>query len=76
MRLLQAKQLAHALHVGFVHQAHVREVAFLLLRLFRQDVAFVSMFPFNFPCSGKSESFFGTGVSLHFRHFYYILNYN
>ena len=27
------------------------------------------MFSFDFTCSGKSESFFGTGISLHLRHF-------
>ncbi len=45
------------------------EVAFTFQALLRQNVALESVFVLDFPCSGKSESFFGTGISLVLSHF-------
>ena len=45
------------------------QVAFLFLGLLRQNVTLVSVFTLNFTGSGKSESFFSTGISLYFWHF-------
>jgi hypothetical protein len=45
------------------------QITFLLFRLFGQDVAFVSVFTLYFTGSGKSESFFSTGISFYLWHF-------
>lgn len=50
------------------------EVAFALQALLGQNVALEGVFAFDFPCSGKSESFFGTGISLDFWHVIDVLN--
>ena len=45
------------------------EVPLLLFGLFRENVAFVSVFSLDFSRSGKRKALFGTGVGLHFWHF-------
>ena len=45
------------------------QVAFLFLGLLRQNVTLVSVFTLNFTRSGKSESFFCTGISFYLWHF-------
>lgn len=44
------------------------KVSFLFGFLLGKDMALVSMFPFNFSCSGQRKPFLGTGMSLNFRH--------
>jgi len=46
----------------------VSKITLLFLRFFRQNVTFVSVFPFDFSCSGKGEPLFGTGISFNFWH--------
>ena len=67
--LLEGEERLHAVFVHFSDECEVVEVALLLLGLLSQNVAVVSMFSFDFSCSGKSESFFGTGISFNLRHF-------
>ena len=50
------------------------KVSFTLIALLCQNVAVISMLSLEFTRSGKSESFFGTGISLCFRHFVETLN--
>jgi hypothetical protein len=59
----------YALSISRINDSSVSQVAFLFQRLLGQDVAFESVFPFDFSCSGKGEPLFGTGISLQFRHF-------
>jgi hypothetical protein len=54
----------------------MRQSPFLLRGLLRQNVTLESMFSLDFPCSGENESLFGTGISLHFRHFSFFKFYN
>ena len=65
----QAEELADVLEVRAVEDGELGEVALLLLGLLRQDVAVESVLSLDLPCSGKSESFFGTGISFNLRHF-------
>jgi hypothetical protein len=46
------------------------QVPFPFRFLFGKDVAFVSMFPLDFAGTGKSKSFLGSGLCLHFWHYY------
>ena len=69
MKLTEAEQFAYLLHIGAIHDGIVYQVSLLLLRLLRQNVTVISMLSFNLTCSGKSESFFSTGISLNFWHF-------
>ena len=69
LELLLHEEFANGVEVALVHHAHVSEVSLTLLALLSQDVTLVSMFSFNLPCSGKVESFFGTGISFNFWHF-------
>src|SRR5574344_1293035 len=54
------------------------KIPFLFFRLLSQNVTVIRMLSFNFTCSGKSKSFFRTGVSLNFWHlvklFFLIIN--
>ena len=52
-----------------MHQTGLRQIPLLLLGLLGQNMTLVSMFPLDFPCSGKGEPLFGTGISLNFWHF-------
>jgi hypothetical protein len=52
-----------------VNQTGVGKAQLLLLGFLRQDMTFESVFSFDFPCSGKGKPLFGTGISLHLRHF-------
>jgi len=52
-----------------VNQTGLCQISLLLFGLLRQDMTLISMFPFDFSCSGKGEPLFGTGISLHFWHF-------
>ena len=67
--LAEAEEFANLLHVRMVNDGHVVEVSLLLLCLLRQDVAVVGMLTLDFTRSGKSESLFGTGISLYLWHF-------
>ena len=65
----QTQKFLNSFLVGIVYQSHVNKISFLLFSLLSQDVTVISMFSLNFTRSGKSESFFGTGVSFNFWHF-------
>ena len=67
--LLEAKKSLYTAFVSGVNDAEVGEVSFLLLSLLGENVTFESMFSLDLSCSGKSESFFGTGISLNLWHF-------
>ena len=69
VNLTEAEQFAYLLHIGTIHDGVVYQVSLLLLRLLRQNVTVISMLSFNLTRSGKSESFFSTGISLNFWHF-------
>ena len=58
------------LHVRVVHEAEMAEVAFLLLRLLRENVTVISVFSLDFTRSGQCETLLGTGISLYFRHLF------
>jgi hypothetical protein len=62
--LSHAKQFLDHLYVGLVQQSEVIQISFTLLSLLGQNVTVVSVFSLDFARSGKSESFFGTGISL------------
>jgi hypothetical protein len=51
-----------------VNRGRIRKITFPLGGLLGQDVAFVSMLPFDFTGASKSESFFSSGFGLHFWH--------
>ena len=68
-RLFQSQQDFNTVYVRFMHQTGLRQIPLLLLGLLGQNMTLVSMFPLDFPCSGKGEPLFGTGISLHFWHF-------
>ncbi len=73
--LLRQKPLAKQKHftnraqVRVINHSYVRKVTFLFLCFLSQNVTFVSVFTLYFTCSGKSESFFGTGISFYLWHF-------
>ena len=50
-------------------QTGLCKISLLFFGLFGQNMTLISMFPFDFSCSGKGEPLFGTGISLHFWHF-------
>jgi hypothetical protein len=58
---LTCKHFDHVLVVNLGNQRGVREVTLALGGFFRQDMAFVSMSPFDFSTSGEGETFLGTG---------------
>jgi hypothetical protein len=68
--LAEQQHFAQTTHVGLIDHSYVRQVTLLLFGLFRQDVTLVSVFTLNFTRSGKSESFFSTGISLYLWHFF------
>ena len=55
-----------------MHKTCLSKISLSLLGLFRQNMTFIRMFPFDFSCSGKGKPFFGTGISLHFWHFAFL----
>lgn len=75
MRLTKTEKFSYLLNVGTIDQCDMIEIALLLFGLLSQNMTMISMLSFNFTRSGKSESFFGTGISLNFWHFLCILNY-
>ncbi len=66
--LLHGQKFAHLTAVGLLKNSKLVEVTFTLLCLLGQNVAVVSVFTLDFTRSGKSESFFRTGVRLDFWH--------
>ena len=66
--LSQAEQFSYLCGVAGIYQARMAKVSFLLFRLLRQDVTVKSVLSLDFTRSGKSESFFSTGVSLDLWH--------
>ena len=71
--LAEQQHFAQTTHVRLIDHRYVRQIALLLLGLLRQDVTLVSVFTLNFTRPGKSESFFGTGISLYLWHFVFCL---
>jgi len=68
MKKLTLEHLFHIGCIGLVNRCRIRKVTFPLRGFLGQDVAFVSMLPFDFTGARKSESFFGAGFGLHFWH--------
>ena len=68
-RLAEVKEFANLTHVGACHESGLVKIAFALLALLCQDVAMISVFPFDFPCAGERETLFRRGIGLNFRHF-------
>ena len=71
--LLLNEKKADRVEVSLVHDSNVSKVSLCFLGLLSQDVTLVSMFSFNLSCSGKGKSFFGTGISLNFWHFFVVI---
>jgi hypothetical protein len=67
-RLLHIQQKLNVTLIGLVNGSPISKVPFTFCTFFSQNVAFVGMFPFNFSTSGKSKTFFSSGVCLHFWH--------
>lgn len=67
--LAEVEELANLLLVGRCHESCVVEISLTLLRLFRKDVAVISVFPFDLAGAGECETLFRSGISLYFRHF-------
>jgi len=68
LKLLHVQQKLHIALICFVNGGPVTEVTFPLLTFFGKNVAFVGMFPFNFPCSGEPETFFSSRIRFHLWH--------
>jgi hypothetical protein len=66
--LLHVQQKLHVTLIGLVNGSPISEIPFSFCTFFSQNVAFVGMFPFNFPCSGEPETFFGAGIRFHLWH--------
>jgi len=69
MALFHTQQKTNVVHIAFIYQPAMGEIAFLLGCFLCQDMTFECMFSFDFTCSGKGEPLFGTGVSFHLWHF-------
>ncbi len=54
----QAQKLFYLAYIGLVQNSELVKVPFLLFGLFGQDVAVVSVLPFDFTGSGKGEPLF------------------
>jgi len=67
--LLHVQHQLHILNIGTVNNRPVSQISFAFGTFLCKNMAFVSMFSFDFSCSGKFESFFGTGIGFHFWHF-------
>lgn len=59
--------------VRLVNEIHVVKVAFLLLRLLRENVTMESVMSLDFTRSSKRKTLFRTGISLYFWHFLCVL---
>ena len=66
--LSQQQHTLHIAHIGRVNQCCVRESALLFGCFFGEDVAFESVLPLDFTCSGQRKALLCTGVGFHFRH--------
>ena len=73
--LLHGEERLHLANVCCVNSRRVAEISLLLFRLLRQNVTVESMLSLDFTRSGKSKSFFGTGVRLDLWHLVLLLNY-
>ena len=67
--LAEVEKFANLLLVGRSNDSCVVEVSLTFFRLFRQDVAVVSVFPFDLAGACEGETLFGGGIGLYFRHF-------
>ena len=65
----KVEKFANLVNVGRCHQSGLVEVSFAFLGLLRQDVAVVSVFPFDFACACEGETLLRGRVSLNFWHF-------
>ena len=73
--LLHGEERLHLSYVGGINNRSIAQISLLLFRLLRQNVAVKSMLSLDFTRSGKSKSFFGTGVRLDLWHLVLLLNY-
>lgn len=54
--------------VSIRHKSGVVEISLTFFRLFSQDVAMISVFPFDFPCAGERETLLRRGIGLYLWH--------
>ena len=62
--LLTMQHILDGLHIRFVHNGLVAEVAFALGALLGQNMAVIGMVPLDFSRAGKRKSFLGTCLGL------------
>jgi hypothetical protein len=62
--------LFDAFLIGLVNKRRVSQSQLAFFRLFSQDVAFESVFPFDFSRARHFKAFLGAGFGFHFRHFF------
>lgn len=55
-RLAKVKELANLLEVCILNQSCVVEISLTLFALLCQNVAVISVFPFDFPCAGERKA--------------------
>ena len=55
-------------HIGFMHHSGMGKEALALLPFLGQDVAFISMFPFDLSRAGDLKTLLGTGIGFHLGH--------
>ena len=73
--LLHGEERLHLSYVSRINSRSIAQISLLLFRLLRQNVTVESMLSLDFTRSGKSKSFFGTGVRLDLWHLVLLLNY-
>lgn len=55
--------------IGRSDEYGIIQIAFLLRRLFGEDMAMVSVFPLDFSGAGEVEALLGSGICFHLWHF-------
>lgn len=68
-RLAEIEKLAHLTAVSGSHECGVVKISLTFFRLLREDVAVISVFPFDLAGACEGKTLFGGGISLYFRHF-------
>ena len=67
--LSEVKKITHLFLIGAGHESCVVEVSLTFFTLLSQDVAVISVFPFDFPCAGERETLLRRGIGLYLWHF-------
>ena len=73
--LAKEQQLAHLLAISRHDEVAVLEVTLLLLGFLCQDVAVISVMTLDLTRSGEDEALLGTGISLYFWHFLFVVKW-